>query len=118
MLKKTLIAASALTMATFAAAPAKADGFYFGFYGNGGGFGIHSDRHTPRYVQPRKVHRALSHKQIRKHLRHRGFRDFRKIKRRGGDYVVVAKARRGQLVRLRVNAYTGHIERRKRLRWN
>lgn len=115
MLKKTLIAASALTMATLATAPAKADGFYFGFYGNGGGFGIHSDHRKPRYVQPRTVHRAMTRKQIRKHLRHRGFRDFRKINRRGGDYIVVAEARRGQLVRLRVNAYTGRIERRKRI---
>lgn len=116
MLKNTLIAASALTMASFATAPAQADGFYFGFFGSNGGFGIYNDHRAPRYVQPRAVHRAMSRKQIRKHLRHRGFRNFRKIKRRGGDYIVVAKARRGQLVRLRVDAYTGHIERRRRLR--
>lgn len=115
MLKKTLIAASALTMATFATAPANADGFYFGFYGNNGGIGVHSNHRGPRFVQPRTVHRAMTRKQIRKHLRHRGFRSFHKIHRRGGDYVVVAKARRGQLVRLRVNAYTGRIERRKRI---
>lgn len=115
MFKNTLIAASALTMATFATAPAQADGFFFGFHGSNGGFGFHSNQHAPRYVQPRTVHRAMSRKQIRKHLRHRGFRNFRKIKRRGGDYIVVAKARRGQFVRLRVNAYTGRIERRHRI---
>lgn len=115
MLKKTLIAASALTMATFATAPAQADGFFFGFSTGNGGFGIHSGHRAPRYVQPRAVHRAMSQRQIRKHLRNRGFRDFRRINRRGGDYIVVAKARRGQLVRLRVDAYTGRIERRRRI---
>lgn len=115
MLKKTLIAASALTMATFATAPAQADSFFFGFSGGSGGFGVHSSHRAPRYVQPRAVHRALSRQQVRKHLRQRGFRDFRKITRRGGDYIVVAEARRGQLVRLRVNAYTGRIERRHRI---
>ncbi|MFK8034491.1 MAG: hypothetical protein AB8B94_10140 [Hyphomicrobiales bacterium] len=116
MIKKSIIAATALTMATFATAPAQADGFYFGFYGNNGGFGIHSDRHTPRYHKPRAVHRALSRKQVRRSLRHRGFHDFRRVERRGNRFVVVAENRRGRLIRLRVNAYTGEIERRRRLR--
>lgn len=115
MLKNTLIAASAMTMVAFAAAPAQADGFYFGFYGNNGGFGIHSNHRGPRYVQPRAVHRAMSRTQIRRHLRHKGFRHIHKISRRGGDFIVIAKGRRGHLVRLRVNAYSGRIERRRRI---
>ncbi len=115
MLKKTLIAASALTMATFATAPAQADSFFFGFSGGSGGFGVHSSHRTPRHFQPRAVHRVMSPQQIRKHLRQSGFRDFRRITRRGGDYIVVAKAHKGRLVRLRVNAYTGRIERRHRI---
>jgi len=61
----------------------------------------------PRYVQPRTVHRALSRKQIRKHLRHRGFRDFSQDQTAAsGDYILVPKTQRPQFVRLRVNAYT------------
>lgn len=116
MIKKSLFAATALTMATFATAPAQADGFYFGFYGNNGGFGIHRDHRTPKYHQKRFQHRALSRKQIRRSLRHRGFHDFRRVERRGNRYVVVAENRRGRLLRLRVNAYTGEIERRRRIR--
>lgn len=116
MLKKTLFAATTLTMATFATAPAQADGFYFGFFGNNGGFGIHSDRHAPKYYTPKRVHRALSRKQVRRSLRHRGFHDFRRVERRGHRYIVVAENRRGRLLRLRVNAYTGEIERRRRIR--
>ena len=126
MLKKTLIAVSALTMATFAVAPAaQADGFYFGFYGNSGG-GYSSGGHysggsgsyyTPRHqhATPPRVERVMTQNQIRRELRQRGFSDFRRIDRRGRVYVVVAEARRGQLVRLRVNAYNGRIESRTRI---
>lgn len=123
MLKKALIAVSALTMATFAAAPAaQADGFYFGFYGNSGGghsgghyFSGRGAYHAPHYVAPHRAERVMTRQQIRRHLRQRGFRDFRRINRRGRYYVVVAEARRGQIVRLRVNAYNGRIERRRRI---
>ena len=123
MLKKTLIAVSALTMATFAVAPAaQADGFYFGFYGNSGGSyssgghysGGSGSYYTPRHqhATPPRVERVMTQNQIRRELRQRGFSDFRRIDRRGRVYVVVAEARRGQLVRLRVNAYNGRIESR------
>nr|WP_306268271.1 hypothetical protein [Pararhizobium sp. IMCC3301] len=126
MLKKTLIAVSALTMATFAVAPAaQADGFYFGFYGNSGGSyssgghysGGSGSYYTPRHqhAAPHQVQRAMTRQQIRQELRQRGFRDFRRIERRGSYYVVVAEARRGQVVRLRVNAFNGRIERRTRI---
>tara|TARA_R110002072_G_scaffold204693_1_gene362640 strand:+ start:454 stop:837 length:384 start_codon:yes stop_codon:yes gene_type:complete len=126
MLKKTLIAVSALTMATFAVAPAaQADGFYFGFYGNSGGSyssgghysGGSGSYYTPRHqhATPPRVERVMTQNQIRRELRQRGFSDFRRIDRRGRVYVVVAEARRGQLVRLRVNAYNGRIESRTRI---
>tara|TARA_R110002167_G_scaffold310158_1_gene515026 strand:- start:611 stop:787 length:177 start_codon:yes stop_codon:yes gene_type:complete len=57
----------------------------------------------------------MTQNQIRRELRQRGFSDFRRIDRRGRVYVVVAEARRGQLVRLRVNAYNGRIESRTRI---
>lgn len=115
MIKKSLIAATALTMATFATAPAQADGFYFGFYGNNGGFGIQRDHRGHRFQQQRHVNRTLSRKQIRRTLRNRGFHDFRRVEKRGHRYIVVAENRRGRLIRLRVNAYTGNIERRRRI---
>ena len=103
----------------FAGAPAaQADGFYFGFFGNSGG-GYYSSGpgyyYAPRYRAPHRAERPLTRHQIRRQLRQRGFRDFRRIDRRGSYYVVVAEARRGQLVRLRVNAYNGRIERRRRI---
>lgn len=115
MLKRTAIAALAVTAATFATAPAKADGFFFGFYGDRGGVGFYSgapNYYAPRYVAPRPVRDVMTRREIRRSLRNRGFYDFRRIVRRGNDYVVVAKNRRGRLLRVRVNGFDGHIERR------
>ncbi len=128
MKKNTIIAAATLGLMAFTALPAQANGFYFGFQGNNGGIGIYTHdygykpnwrhkRHAPRYYVPQYQHHALTRKQIRRSLRQRGFRDFHKIKRKGSRYVVVAENRRGRLLRLRVDAYSGQILRRKVIRY-
>ncbi|MBL4646127.1 MAG: hypothetical protein JKY99_06695 [Rhizobiales bacterium] len=129
MKKNTIIAAAALGLMAFTAVPAQADGFYFGFQSGHGGVGIYTNgnhrghqswghrRHAPRYYVPQYQHEVMSRRQIRRALRHRGFHDFHKIKRKGNRYVVVAENRRGRLLRLKIDAYSGQILRRKVIRY-
>lgn len=71
---------------------------------------------------PRWDMRPLRPRQIRKSLRHRGFRAIQILDRRRGAYVVRAVGWRGRPVKLVVDARTAQIVRRKPIRsgyhWN
>ncbi len=54
-------------------------------------------------------HRALTKKQIKRRLRNWGYRNFKKVKRKGDVYIVKAKWQGQYKTRLVVDAYSGWI---------
>ena len=105
MVLKNLAAAGVLALGALAAAPANA----------GTDVSISIEFGRPTYASYYH-HYTLSPQQVRRILRHEGFRQIRYVDRRGSIYRAYAENRRGRDVRVTVSARTGQILDVERLR--
>lgn len=136
MIKSSLLAV-ALAVSTLAApSAANADGRLVVDFANGGGYyqvqdGWNGQYPDPRWSQPGWGERGgrygqpnyghyqenrLSPREVRRVLRHQGYEDIDVRDARGRVYVVIATGRRGAPVKLVVDAFSGEVLERERLR--
>lgn len=114
MISKKAIAASIIALGTLVAVPANAAGVsvQFGFGGPGsygGGYGSQWGGNGPQWGDHGWRHAKLSTQEVRRLLRHQGYRNIRFVdrggstygltaSRHGRDYFVLVSARSGQVV--------------------
>ncbi len=122
MLFKSTLAAGIVALSVIAAsAPAQAHSPSLSVHGSGGGVSIQSGGHGPRHDRrdwrrDRGQRYHLSVWQVRRQLRHRGFRDMYFVDRRAPVYKVRAIGPRGHRVLLVVSSQTGRVINRQPLR--
>lgn len=123
-MKKTAIAIAMLIGIGSASVPAQAETLTFGFYGPNGGFSI-STNDRKHYAPIQKVGkkeyrrvRPLPPHRIVKKLRKRGFYNIRNLRTNDRFYKARAINKRGRVVRLKIDAYTGRIVKRKPVKWD
>ena len=121
-MKKTAIALAMLIGLGTASIPAQAESLTFSFYGNNGGFSISTSDHK-RYATNRKVGRKeyrrvrpLSPNRVTRILRKRGFYRIRNLRTNDRFYKARALNRRGNPVRIKMDAYSGKIVKRTPIR--
>lgn len=110
MLKTTLIAAGALVAASVVSVPAHAGSpnFSFGISGPQGSIHFSTPGYRGHAYAPWRQ-RALSPRAVTQRLHSQGFRRIHGLERRGHVYTARAQQRRGQRVRVAVNAFTGQV---------
>ena len=101
ILRNTLAAAVIAVGALVTAAPANAGGNF--------SFSIQAGHPGYWYEYPERHRRELSPREVRRILRHEGFREIRFIDRRGSVYRARAENRRGRDVIVTVSARSGAI---------
>lgn len=123
-MKKTAIAIAMLIGVGSASVPAQAESLTFGFHGPNGGFSISTSDHNHyapvrkvvkkgyRRVQPLPPHRIV------KKLRKRGFHDIRNLRTNDRFYKARATNKRGRIVRLKIDAFSGKIVKRTHVKWD
>lgn len=123
-MKKTAIAIALLIGVGSASVPAQAESLTFGFYGPNGGFSISTSDHK-NYAPIRKAGKRdyrqvypLPPKRIVKKLRKRGFYNIRNLRTNDRFYKARATNKRGRVVRLKIDAYTGKIVKRTHVKWD
>jgi hypothetical protein len=106
--KKTIAAGIVALGALAASAPANADSLRFSVE-VGRPIVVHDDRGYGWDDHRKGHHKALSASEVRRILRHRGYRDISYLDRRGSIYQVRARDYRGRRVGLVVSARNGAI---------
>ncbi len=106
--KKTIAAGIVALGALAASAPANAGSLSFSVE-VGRPIAVHDDHRGYGWGDHRGHHKALSAKEVRRILRHRGYRDISYLDRRGSIYQVRARDYRGRRVGLVVSARNGAI---------
>lgn len=106
--KKTIAAGIVALGALAASAPAHADSVRFSVE-VGRPLVVHDDHRGYGWDHHHGHHKALSAKEVRRILRHRGYRDISYLDRRGSIYQVRARDYRGRRVGLVVSARNGAI---------
>lgn len=123
-MKKTALAIAMLIGIGSASVPARAESLTFGFYGPNGGFSISTSdhkRYAPTHQVSKKNYRRvypLPPKRIVKKLRKRGFYKIRNLRTNDRFYKARATNKRGRVVRLKIDAYTGKIVKRTHIKWD
>lgn len=117
MLKKTMIATGALAVTMLAVQPqAQAKSSFHVDIGIGIAAPIYNDGYSPAYWG-HGYHTPNYHWSVRRilrKLRHRGYRNFRRVRNRGG-FIKVKAFKFGHRYRLRVSTYNGRIISRRRM---
>ena len=125
-IQKTLAAGVVALTALATTAPAQAESFSLGIYGDHGGVTFHSgDAYQPaghwndRRRDDRRwdnAHYRMTPRQVRRSLRHRGFHDIRFTDTQGRTYQARATGPRGGRVALTISARDARILEIHRLR--
>ena len=124
-IQKTLAAGIVALTALATTAPAQAESFSFGFYGDHGGVTFRSsDNYRPAHDRNYRrddrrwdyAHYRMTPRQVRRSLRQRGFHDIRFTDIQGRTYQARATGPRGRRVALTVRARDARIVKIHRLR--